>query len=735
MPSLACPHCEHEVEQDPELDAAPEVCPSCGGSLLVAYRYRLVARSGELENGVLYEARDDGFDLRVGVLFVTDPSDRKACARFINGHRSFADLRARGLVKIHQVSSVSDPRPYVVMDWLAGGTLGQRVQSEGPLPAAEVIELAQTLLIGLSYAHRSMPALIHCHIHPGKVGFVSPRRDPVLFGFEWAQQIFEQDSHLADAFISSTPEGSEAARSSDLRQLAHVLIYAATGEWLSDRNLPDQRRRARETVPGPLGVAIDRMLTAGHEGYESAVDASLDFERLIAGDLGWRRRTLPTERPNDEPASAFEIDLDLDRLSTDAGAPARGVFSASAEDFYTDEFTSQASQASAPPPRAAEPSEPAREESTLDVLRRQNQARAEAQAQAQAQARAEAQARAFARAKASSSSSSTSSSSGRSLLTVLLIAGAVFGVRWLSEIDLEDVWDFDSTSEYEYTPEPDVVIEAIPNEAIPSGRDPSLPAQGSTSVPADAPALLHYTGKVTRVAQAGTVAALGDSCELWFEPKTDGNFNCRFRFDCTIDGGTQRLYGASTTGFTTCTFDPQGMPIFSVDEEDNDGDAAFEFSRADGADPVVRISDSLTTPPVLLAISFDEVSEHPGPVPEVEPYPRAAPGELTNEPTDALPSALAPTPSDDGPLPDKLSTAQVLASLDEIEADLLECEVAPGTTIRLTITIGNEGRAESYETSPTPEPDAITCISEVLGRAEFERFRDDEMSVVWPVRW
>jgi serine/threonine protein kinase len=278
MAAFPCPYCARDLIVDD--DAKLERCPSCDGSLLIAYRHRLIAAHGKVSGGVLYEAVDDGFGEHVAVLFVDKPEDPVAVERFVEGNRLFADLGGRGLVKIQDIGT--EGRPYVVMDWLTSGPLDRVIPKRGVLPQPALLELVGDLLTGVGKAHRAMPAIVHGHIHPGKIGF-RRKGEVVLFGFEWATKVNAQASRLADSYSETSGSSDKRSPHSDVRQLAAVFMYAATGEWVGELELDRQRERVRARLPGPLGQLVDRMLGAGVDGYASAVEAAIDFDQLLRG--------------------------------------------------------------------------------------------------------------------------------------------------------------------------------------------------------------------------------------------------------------------------------------------------------------------------------------------------------------------------------------------------------------------------------------------------------------------
>jgi len=303
MAAFPCPYCGHALVANGEGEAQLECCPSCDGSLLIAYRYRLVAHHGPISGGELYEALDDGFGERFAVVFVAERHDPAATERFIAGNELFAELGGRGLSKIHDIASRGDPRTYVVMDWLEGSTLDDVVAHQGALEPDSLRVLVGDLLSGLSKAHRSMPPTVHGHIHPGKIGFRGDDdEEAVLFGFEWARQVRARASRVGESEADDESRG----RGSDLRQLGAAVYYAATGQWLGDEALGAQRQRVAATLQGPLARVVDRLLGADLDGYESATEAATDFERLSRGQDSWQAKPPPAvDRSHERMGTAW----------------------------------------------------------------------------------------------------------------------------------------------------------------------------------------------------------------------------------------------------------------------------------------------------------------------------------------------------------------------------------------------------------------------------------------------
>lgn len=572
MAAFPCPYCDHGLASGDDAEAKLERCPKCGGSLLIAYRHRLMAAHGKVSGGVLYEAIDDGFGEHVAVLFVDNPGDKAALERFVDGSRLFADLGGRGLVKIHDVGrgTHAEPRAYVVMDWLEGGTLDKRVQKRGALDQAALLELVDTLLTGVGKAHRAMPMIIHGHIHPGKIGF-RQQDEAVLFGFEWATQVSAQASTLADSYAGKDQTDERRGPIGDLRQLALVFFYAATGEWLGESELDRQRERVRARLTGPLGQLVDRMLGAGLDGYKSAVEAAIDFEQLKRGDNSWQAPARARHDRSDERMGTAWVDDDEDDDNEDI------------EELDAFEELEASLRPTSVAPPATHPS--------VDWERLVAQRRAEALAQSQAQAQAQ-------------------PNSGRAVVigifVVIMIGTCVAGI-------VADVQDHSKEQVYVQPPPPVVPIELPEFPELPELEPPIEPLQSSQLV-----GTFRYKGKVTGPPSAAGLR-IGHACEVWVEPNLGSRLNCRWYIDCGMP--MRRIYGGGSVGFSTCEIDQNGGPLRAQDEEDDPADGAFlaDFSTDP---PMIIVEDRWIEPPVRAIITIAGGGATTSSVPDTQLAPR-----------------------------------------------------------------------------------------------------------------
>src|SRR5207245_1730871 len=79
--------------------------------------------------------------------------------------RSSAQVRHENVVQVHAVEE--NPLPYLVMEFIPGETLQQRIDRLGPLEVPEVIRIGRQIAEGLAAAHAT--GLIHRDVKPANV--------------------------------------------------------------------------------------------------------------------------------------------------------------------------------------------------------------------------------------------------------------------------------------------------------------------------------------------------------------------------------------------------------------------------------------------------------------------------------------------------------------------------------------------------------------------------------------
>jgi serine/threonine protein kinase len=137
------------------------------GSLGRLGHYEVLELIGRGGFGIVARAFDETLNRVVAIkvmapqLATTSPPRK----RFLREARAAAAIRHENVVTIYSVEE--QPVPYLVMEYIDGQTLQQRIDETGPLGVREVLRIGYQIACGLSAAHEK--GLIHRDIKPGNI--------------------------------------------------------------------------------------------------------------------------------------------------------------------------------------------------------------------------------------------------------------------------------------------------------------------------------------------------------------------------------------------------------------------------------------------------------------------------------------------------------------------------------------------------------------------------------------
>jgi serine/threonine-protein kinase len=139
--------------------------------------YRVLAELGRGGMGVVLRAYDPELRRTVALkVLPPDRADAKARARFVREAQAAAGIEHDHVVPVYAVANPADGPPYLVMQYVEGPTLRQRIEAEGRLDPHEAARICKQAADGLAAAHGA--GVVHRDIKPGNVMLEPPLSPP-----------------------------------------------------------------------------------------------------------------------------------------------------------------------------------------------------------------------------------------------------------------------------------------------------------------------------------------------------------------------------------------------------------------------------------------------------------------------------------------------------------------------------------------------------------------------------
>ena len=205
------------------------------GSLGRLGHYELLELTGRGAMGLVFRARDTVLQRIVAVKLLAPQLAVSATARrrFVREARAAAAVRNDHVVAIHDVQDAG-PAPYLVMEFVAGVTLEERMRQCGVLGLTEVLGVGAQVARGLAAAHAQ--GLVHRDVKPANVLLDGGSGRARLTDFGLARAAddasLSQSGAVAGTPLYMSPEqarGETVDHRSDLASLGSVLYALCTG--------------------------------------------------------------------------------------------------------------------------------------------------------------------------------------------------------------------------------------------------------------------------------------------------------------------------------------------------------------------------------------------------------------------------------------------------------------------------------------------------------------------------
>ncbi len=164
-------------------------------------RYKILRLIGKGGMGVVYEAADEEIHRRaaIKVLHAQYSANAEMAARFLNEARAVNIIQHPSLVSAFEFGKLPDGSAYMVMEYLDGETLRQRLQRQGSL-GADAIRIARQIASALVAAHSKH--IVHRDLKPANIMIVP---DPDMVGGERVKVLDFGIAKLADSGTSGQP--------------------------------------------------------------------------------------------------------------------------------------------------------------------------------------------------------------------------------------------------------------------------------------------------------------------------------------------------------------------------------------------------------------------------------------------------------------------------------------------------------------------------------------------------
>ncbi|MDV7390981.1 protein kinase, partial [Arthrospira platensis SPKY1] len=270
-------------------------------------RYQVLGEVGRGGMAVVYRAYDPRFrrEVAVKVLPRQFTHDHTFRSRFEREAQTIATLEHPAIVPVYDFGE-EDEQPYLVMRYMSGGSLADRLQT-GRLNLQQAAEMMATIAGALEYAHAR--GVVHRDLKPGNILF-DDQHNPYLADFGIAK-LAEATTSITGSSIIGTPAymspeqakgGQPVDGRTDIYALGVILYEMLTGKAPYEADTPVQVLMKHIMDPVPevntnqynLPPAINKIL---HYALAKEVDIRYQTPHHLMSDLLALTRGLPPTLP------------------------------------------------------------------------------------------------------------------------------------------------------------------------------------------------------------------------------------------------------------------------------------------------------------------------------------------------------------------------------------------------------------------------------------------------------
>ena len=253
---FSCPHCFQKMEMTPQPHLVEIACPSCQATFQLQGRighYRLERKAGSGGMGVVFQAHDEALDRLVAIkmLYEDTTADDRRFQVLLQEARAAAATRHPAVVDIYHFGTAGG-HPYLVMEWMPGGSLHDWLKPEHKPTELQVLEVAGSILQGLEKCHGNR--LVHGDLKPANILFDASGNAKISdFGIAHFRGVSSPSSSHGTPFYVAPEKvelGQEDLRS-DLYGIGAILWHLLAGRPPFNADTVQETVRLRLTRPPP----------------------------------------------------------------------------------------------------------------------------------------------------------------------------------------------------------------------------------------------------------------------------------------------------------------------------------------------------------------------------------------------------------------------------------------------------------------------------------------------------
>lgn len=275
---------------------------------LIAGKYRVERTLGTGGFGVVYQAVhvEIGRRVAIKVMNLGLAQNEEYVARFKFEAKAAAMIAHPSIVDVIDVGTTQEGAPFIVMEYLEGETLSEKIRRERKLPPAVAVTILIEVLDALAAAHNA--GIVHRDLKPANIFLcIRPKVATKLLDFGISKFQGLQESELTRAGVAMgtptymSPEQMRGARevgpSTDLYAVGAILYKALSGKppfhaasevELTAKVLTEPHRpliEVRPDLPHALSVVIDALLAKSpSDRPHTATETRNLLEASMGGD-------------------------------------------------------------------------------------------------------------------------------------------------------------------------------------------------------------------------------------------------------------------------------------------------------------------------------------------------------------------------------------------------------------------------------------------------------------------